>query len=190
MSYQQLDTAGMDGLLQNTLEQFEGVPDGTRMDDPHHMQFYDKSGSSWDNFGHQGDSYPYGLMGGPYDVGDSAADALGMYPLDSQSPPLRENYEGKDDSFEVLDKIENFEPITSNTANGWKQYHPFLVLGLIVILYITFDMWAVTAQKFIVQYVHSGNKVPWKKMGTYAAGMTAFFLLLTWIMEIPVWIFE
>lgn len=148
--------------------------------------FYEKSGSSTDKFGYQGERYPHGDYGDMYEQGPSAADKLGMYPDD----PGEKLWE-KDDSFEIIDEsaIENFEPIARD-EKGWKQYHPFIVLFLIIVLYVAFELWATASQKFIFQYVHNGSKVGWQKMTQYAGAVTLFFIAVTWILEVPLWIFE
>jgi len=174
------------------------VDDGMIMASPggisshhHHYTkgFYGQGGSSTDKFGHQGDRYPHGIYGNLYEQGNSAADKLGMYPLDSQER-LWEN----DDSFEVIEDIKNIEgftPMTSGNAEAdYKKYHPIIILSMIVLLYVTFDLWSMAAQKFIIQYVHGGLKIGWKDMVKYAGGLTVLFLSLAWVMEIPIWIFE
>ena len=55
---------------------------------------------------------------------------------------------------------------------------------------MTFHFWANASDSMISQLLHKGKVVTWQRSLLYAIAMTIIFIVIVWLLEIPLVTFE
>jgi uncharacterized protein YqhQ len=69
--------------------------------------------------------------------------------------------------------------IKEQDKNKKRKYSLLLILSVLLILFITFDLWIETAHSFLKQTFHDGKPISWKIYAFYA--VIATIILFTYI---------
>lgn len=67
---------------------------------------------------------------------------------------------------------------------------PWVIFLFLILLFITFDFWAEAGHRFISQRFHDGTVPGWKWSVLYAVLATGLFVLIIWLVGIPITTFE
>lgn len=67
---------------------------------------------------------------------------------------------------------------------------PLILFVFFVLLFMTFHFWANASDSFLSQVVHKGKTVKWQQTLLYAIIMSIIFIVIVWILGIPLITFE
>lgn len=67
---------------------------------------------------------------------------------------------------------------------------PWVIFLFLILLFIAFDFWAEAGHRFISQRFHDGGVPTWERSVLYAVGVTAIFVLIIWMVGVPITTFE
>lgn len=99
-----------------------------------------------------------------------------------------------------MNNVEILDPPDLSEDNSTKfnqQYQrpemkvsPWILLVLFLVAFIAFDFWAKAGHRFISQQFHKGFDPDWKSTALYASIITAAFIIIILLTDVPLIKFE
>lgn len=110
----------------------------------------------------------------------------------------------RDSSFEYLSSPEDLKTQVEEAAAFYNSHSskdlpkvtlvprisPLILLGLFLLMFICFDLWAGTTTLFIKQNYHGGTEPSWKRSAVYAVIATIMTVFFIWVAGVPLTEFE
>lgn len=101
-----------------------------------------------------------------------------------KSPPTKKliDLPTTDEIHSVEKKVENKIKIS--------KISPLVLFVFLILLFMTFHFWARASDSIISQVLHNGKTPSWQRRVLYAIVATVFFIIIVWLLGIPLVTFE